>query len=720
MNYKQFAGYLLLLTVLAAAVFKTTEVATVFQGQQAKLTSSPKTNNNRELNLKPSSTCSMLGRVDQNYGTPNDIFIEKRLRKTFGYIADGWGGLTIIDVSDPRNPKMISHLAKIGNVQTVFVKDKKAFIGCYDSPFCIVDVTFPSYPRKIGEFQELTNVYQISATNNYLILSDIDEGLVVLDVSKPATPVKIHQLRESYGIFDLEIQGTIALAAGIKFDIFNVTDIRNITIISERSYGATDLCLKNDLAFLVNWHGFRVINVSNIFQPELLVHFYDQNYRFLRGCILGEILYLVADGRGLLLYNVSDINSITKLTEFYLPDDYNNACFSGEQIFLISQYSGVKIIEIGSSPTDLHWLGYFKDGGTTEDIFIEGGLAYVANGDNGLQIIDISNPYRPRLIANPTTFERSYDSIYVKNNVAFLASHTGELTAFNVSDPNNPVKIIPDSESIGWRSTYDQLEFDGDYAFILHSHYSIFLSYSTTLTIVNTTVLTNITVISSDHLGDFYAQAMVIRNHTLFIGTDEGELLVYNISNPAAIQKISRQKLGEEEAIIDMAIENNYAFLGILNYGLKIYDISNVSNIEKVGSYLTATAEEYNGHYSGGRWIQYENNHVYMADADEGMLVFDVSDVRNPELVGQFSEISEPTADGQPYKISLQDIAVKNKVIYLAAGKEGLIIVSFNALPPKAVIQRLIIRLSVGVGNIIVICCIAVIIVSLQKRKNEK
>ena len=67
-------------------------------------------------------------------------------------------------------------------------------------------------------------------------------------------------------------------------------------------------------------------------------------------------------------------------------------------------------------------------------------LAYVADGADGLQIIDVSNPASPTLVGSVDTPGEAQD-VVITGDRAYVADGLGGLQIVNVSAPNHPAII---------------------------------------------------------------------------------------------------------------------------------------------------------------------------------------------------------------------------------------------------------------------------------------
>ncbi|MEA3500486.1 MAG: hypothetical protein U9R41_05655, partial [Candidatus Marinimicrobia bacterium] len=82
-------------------------------------------------------------------------------------------------------------------------------------------------------------------------------------------------------------------------------------------------------------------------------------------------------------------------------------------------------------------LGSCQTTGIPKDVFVEGNYVYIASGEDGLSIIDVSNPFIPSLVKNFSTghFARK---VIVEGNYAYITGGLGGLDIIDISDPNSP------------------------------------------------------------------------------------------------------------------------------------------------------------------------------------------------------------------------------------------------------------------------------------------
>jgi hypothetical protein len=113
-------------------------------------------------------------------------------------------------------------------------------------------------------------------------------------------------------------------------------------------------------------------------------------------------------------------------------------------------------------------VGYYDTPGIAYDVYVSGQYAYVADGKEGLRIIDISNPSNPREVG---FFKTPYTArgVYVSGQYAYVAygdvgwtwAHGG-LYIIDISNPSNPVRVGYDDVGNEGHDVY----ISGKYAYV--------------------------------------------------------------------------------------------------------------------------------------------------------------------------------------------------------------------------------------------------------------
>jgi hypothetical protein len=100
----------------------------------------------------------------------------------YAYVADGWKGLQIIDISDPSSPKEVGNLDTPGWAYGITAKGNYAYVADAGGGLRIIDISDPSFPKEVGSLDTPGEVQDITVVDNYVYLADYGSGLWIFKV----------------------------------------------------------------------------------------------------------------------------------------------------------------------------------------------------------------------------------------------------------------------------------------------------------------------------------------------------------------------------------------------------------------------------------------------------------------------------------------------------------------------------------------------------------
>ncbi|MHA1104638.1 MAG: LVIVD repeat-containing protein [Promethearchaeota archaeon] len=265
---------------------------------------------------------------------------------------------------------------------------------------------------------------------------------------------------------------------------------------------------------------------------------------------------------------------------------------------------------------------------TFEDVEINGNYAFVSDYNlPGLRVINLTDPSNPSLSAlEPVTKSGTYE-IEIANNIAYLRaveSSDYDIEYIDISDPVNPVyKGLVDlnhargfdafetilfvtnyTEIISFNFTdidtpveLDRLDLGGSAQFLTYiDNYTYTCTSDNQLMIVNATDSSDLVLVSSTSLGDFFAQSFLINGTTLYAsGYDSTKTVnpervhrgyvkaidISNKSDPTPFSEIYIDGING----VGLALLENKLFVGACAEGIKIVDITTPSSLKSLGYY---------------------------------------------------------------------------------------------------------------------------------------
>ena len=291
----------------------------------------------------------------------------------------------------------------------------------------------------------------------------------------------------------------------------------------------------------------------------------------------------------------------------------------------------------------------FTTTGYAQDVVIDKNLAFVAQGEGGLMIINISDPKSPTAISIVNEGMKGYaNKVSRKDSVLYIASGGFGVSVVNAADPENP-QITATNLALKPAKNFLVM---GNFLFTSVAEYGVQISeisYSTQPDIRGGT----------DTPG--YAQGICA-------SADSNYLLVANGEMGLAIFDISELQNGwgnyplvgwvdiseyTEDVVSHPTLP--YAYVACGSAGFTIVDYSDPADLQVVSSYVT-------GGYA--KEILYKDGRVYMTTGLRGLKIFDVANVSSPVLIGTVkTEYSK-------------GLTMDDNYIYVADEVEGLITIS--------------------------------------------
>lgn len=114
----------------------------------------------------------------------------------------------------------------------------------------------------------------------------------------------------------------------------------------------------------------------------------------------------------------------------------NNVDVEGGYAFVAAGAGGLQVVDV-SNPNSPSIVASIDTPGTAIDVKISDNKAFIADGESGLRIIDVSAPLLPISIGSIDTVGIAQDLV-VDNNLVYIADGSNGLVIVNASDPANP------------------------------------------------------------------------------------------------------------------------------------------------------------------------------------------------------------------------------------------------------------------------------------------
>jgi len=444
---------------------------------------------------------------------------------------------------------------------------------------------------------------------------NFQNGLVILDMFDPISPSFVSKFPLGGDNRKMSVQGNYAYIANgnLGLQIIDVTYAESPTLISSyvSLYSAKDVALKDNYAYVtVQWvdditgdsyNKVLVLDISDPYNP-----FYVDEFNVYYSLPITNVF--VTDSLAVVAY------SGTRLIEEYdIP-------FGGLAIFDITESSSPELI--GNNL--IYESGYKK-------VFVSGSHAYVAYGNNGLHIYDLSYPSVPFFEGTYETSGHAYDVI-IDGDYAYVADGSSGLQVLNVSDPSNPT---PEGNFSSENSVGNIFISDG-YAYVAHIYSGIkiisitnpeypFLagSFDTPNSVHNVFAAENYAYVSQVFSG-FQIVDIIDPENPVLSGNFNDSCRTYNVFT-----------------------SGNYAYLADYDLGMQILNITDPEHPILTGSFSTSG-------YGYGYEVFTSGDYAYLVSG-VGLLSINITNPEYPVL-----------ADSLVLQGNTQGIFIQGNYAYLA------------------------------------------------------
>jgi len=383
------------------------------------------------IDISDPTNPSWLGACDTS-GIAWDIAVSG----DYAYVADFNDGLKIINVSDPCNPELAAEWDIDGLSEKVEVAGNLVYLGGQYIGLQIIDVSDPANPVWLGEHESRGTVLDIAVVGNYTYIGDW-RGLQIIDVYEPANPVVVGEYKSSGSNLCIAIVDNYAYLGGwdgLKvIDVGDPAEPKLIGWVSTPNLDLLEVEIAGSYAYAACQFGG--LHIIDIFEPTNPIVVGDYG-----GIIADDVAvadnyaYVTARSEGLHILDVS--NPYSPVLVCSIESYASHVAVKGNYAYVTGD--GLKVYDI-SNPTSPQLVGSNEALGG--NIFIYGDYAYLSTGYGKLlKIVNISNPSFPIAVYDYPTWECAWDT-FVVDDRAYIADGNPGIQVVDISDPCDPIKL---------------------------------------------------------------------------------------------------------------------------------------------------------------------------------------------------------------------------------------------------------------------------------------
>ena len=369
-------------------------------------------------------------------GAANNLFAQAHslvLHESAAYvIADD---LIVVDVSDPSSPS-VATVVDLRNGRDAALAGNHLYVATAATLY-IFDVTDPLAPRLLSQWKTSDGCYAGDIVVGVLY-AGMWRTVEAIDVSDPADP----QLLGSYSIADqteyLTVSGNRLYFAG-RFEGMKIIDVSDPAVMSVIGQYSTpvrtqSIEVRGTIAYVVDFTGVQTLDVADATDPRPL-GWLPLPHEGRKLDVVGDTVFIAATEMGMVVADAKDPAAPAWVHSYAVPNVPRGVTVANGIAYVSDSYAGLHLIDLEHphlpQPRSLVLTN------SSRNSFVEGGIAYVADG-NGLKTVDVSDPARPKVLGSWAGAGAYH--IVVADGVAYVGSHHSGLRTYDVADP---AKILP-------------------------------------------------------------------------------------------------------------------------------------------------------------------------------------------------------------------------------------------------------------------------------------
>ncbi len=298
----------------------------------------------------------------------------------------------ILLAQDSLNVTMVGRCDTIDKAHGVAFSTPYAYVASGYDGLRIIDVSTPEY-AEVGTYDTPGRAFKVCLSGSYAYVADGYNGLRVINVSDPTVPYETGWCST----------GTQALNVCVSGAYAYVIDARHLVIVSisnpaspyvMSAYDLNDyiqgVYVSGSYAYVgAGFSGLKILNVANPSAPYV-AGTYDTDEQALGVYVSGSYAYVANKHDGLLVVDISNPSAPALLGSCDTRDEASAVYLAGSEIYVADGDSGLSIIDV-SDPSDPVKVGFYNPGlGHAVDVCVDVSFAFMADKKEGFYILNAS------------------------------------------------------------------------------------------------------------------------------------------------------------------------------------------------------------------------------------------------------------------------------------------------------------------------------------------
>jgi len=479
-----------------------------------------------------------VNEIGSSYNLPT-LAVGMDVYDAIAYVAHQSSGLSLINVTNTSNPSFLSIYDTPVSAWDVLVSGHIAYVCDSSSRIQILDVSNSSLPSFLSVSDNAVGAaYTATLQNDVLYVAFGSGGVLALNVTNSSAPVLLDQYDTPGNVLKLASQNDVLYVADDnRILVLNVTDPSQLAFTAQYDLQAqvSNLEISQGVLYVADsYAGLQLIDLerypSNHYPVNIADAYLGSNSLLLTGATANQIrqsegvTYVAMGTRGIILLDTNSVLTPTLISEYNTPDNARDVQIRGD-IAYVADTSSIQILNVSnaSSPS---FIGNYTlpsvPTAVTYGIEVSGNIAYIAVGQAGLLVLNVSDPQSPQALSTYKGGILDARAIAITPNYVFMGDNSQTVMhIINVTDPVSPAQVLSFST---YSNTVKQIQ---------RVDNLLYMRESGTLRIVDISDVTSPNHLSASRRFQFSFFDFFVSGHTALMGTGNG-ISIFDVSNSMA------------------------------------------------------------------------------------------------------------------------------------------------------------------------------------------
>jgi hypothetical protein len=361
------------------------------------------------------------------------------------YVADYHAGVAVFDINTPASPVRVGQIATSGDATALALSGDLLAVAIGAAGVELFDVTQPTAVTRAGTVPTPGAATDVAFQQRLLMTTTSTARLLMHDLTDPALPVA-KWTRELVGPGrGVALYGELGLVAldEAGVDVVQLEEPAAAPIALTGYYGTDmhnprDIATAGQVAYVATEpEGLLVVSLPYRGQPTRLAAMPTPG-NAVAVAVSGNLVCVADSLSGLRTFDVTAPSAPVALGGYDTPGQALDVAITNNVACVADGTGGLRLISI-ANPNAPALISTCALPGAANAVAVWGTLAVVTDGS--LRLVNIANPAAPVLVGSCTGLGGAARGVAMQGNIAWVTAGADGLYAIDVSNPASPVVL---------------------------------------------------------------------------------------------------------------------------------------------------------------------------------------------------------------------------------------------------------------------------------------